>query len=124
MQKPTLKHWLMLASLVVVWGGAFGLIAVALRAFHPVTVVWIRLLLGAMTMLIILRLMGKSLPREFVWWRRMLVLSFAGNILPFCLFAFLPYSLGGANGAKQSSGHFDGVDAGDRHGVGSLFSTR
>src|SRR5210317_507599 len=46
-QHPAARHWLMLAYLSLFWGLAFYLIAVALRGFPPLTVVWLRLLVGA-----------------------------------------------------------------------------
>ena len=58
MQTPTVRHWALLGYLVFFWGFAFGLIAMALEAFHPVAVVWSRLTLGAVVMLLVLRLHG------------------------------------------------------------------
>ena len=45
-----LKHWALLGYLVLVWGFAFALIAVALERFHPIFIVWSRLLMGALVM--------------------------------------------------------------------------
>lgn len=85
---PTPRHWALLAYLVVTWGLAFYLIAVALPVFEPVTVVWGRLTLGGLVMLLLLLVRGSQLPRGRHWWSRLLFLSLSGNILPFTLIAW------------------------------------
>ncbi len=85
---PTPRHWALLGYLVVAWGLAFYLIAVALPAFKPVTVVWGRLTLGGLVMLLLLTVRRGQLPRGKQWWFRMLFLSLSGNILPFTLIAW------------------------------------
>ena len=88
MQTPTLKHWALLGYLVFFWGFAFGLIAVALEAFHPVAVVWSRLTLGALVMLLVLRLQRGRIPLSGRWPLRMVLLSVTGNVVPFTLIAW------------------------------------
>lgn len=93
MNRPRPSHWLMLSYLVVVWGLAFYLIALALEALLPVTVVWARLGLGAIVMVVVLLMTGKWLPRAGIWWVRMLVLSLTGNVLPFFLISWAELSV-------------------------------
>lgn len=88
MQTPTLKHWALLGYLVFFWGFAFGLIAMALEAFHPVAVVWSRLTLGALVMLLVLRLQRGRIPLSGRWPLRMVLLSVTGNVVPFTLIAW------------------------------------
>lgn len=88
MQTPTTRHWMLLGYLTTAWGFAFYLIAIALVAFEPVTVVWGRLTLGAGVMWIVLWARGGRLPRGGLWWGRLLVLSVTGNVLPFTLIAW------------------------------------
>ena len=85
---PKPKHWALLFYLVVFWGFAFGLIAMALEVFHPVALVWGRLTLGAMVMTCVLVYKRLSLPTDPVWLLRLLVLSVTGNVLPFVLIAW------------------------------------
>ena len=85
---PKPKHWALLFYLVVFWGFAFGLIAMALEVFHPVVLVWGRLTLGAMVMTCVLVYKRLSLPTDPVWLLRLLVLSVTGNVLPFVLIAW------------------------------------
>jgi drug/metabolite transporter (DMT)-like permease len=75
----------MLAYLSVSWGLAFYLIAVALRGFGPLTVVLLRLLVGALVLYPIMRWQGGRLPAELHWWVRFALLSACGNLLPFSL---------------------------------------
>lgn len=88
MQSPTPRHWLLLGYLVVAWGLAFYWIALALTAFEPVTIVWGRLTLGALVMLGVLLWRRGRLPSGWIWWRRLLILSITGNLLPFTLIAW------------------------------------
>jgi drug/metabolite transporter (DMT)-like permease len=88
MQTPRPSHWLMLAFLSIAWGFAFYLIAVALDSFAPLTVVNIRLAIGALTLYIIMRWQGYSLPRPGHWWARFSVLAITGNLIPFTLISW------------------------------------
>lgn len=78
----------MLAFLSLFWGFAFYLIAVGLESFAPLTVVNVRLAVGAATLYLVMRYYGYTLPRESVWWWRFLLLSFLGNLLPFTLISW------------------------------------
>jgi drug/metabolite transporter (DMT)-like permease len=76
---------MMLAYLSVFWGLAFFLIAVALRGFPPLTIVWLRLAVGAGVLYALMRWQGGRLPVEGEWWLRFVLLSLCGNLLPFSL---------------------------------------
>ncbi len=88
MVSPTPRHWALLLYLVVFWGFAFGLIAVALEYFHPVALVWGRLTLGAVVMWCVLGLRKQALPTDVTSLMRMLILAVTGNVLPFVLIAW------------------------------------
>ena len=88
MVSPTLRHWVLLFYLVIFWGFAFGLIAVALDYFHPVALVWARLALGALVMWCVLWLRGLALPIDPSALTHMTVLAVTGNVLPFVLIAW------------------------------------
>lgn len=85
MQAPHAKHWIMLILLSLAWGFAFYLIAVALESFPPLTVVTIRLAVGAATLYLIMRWQGQRFPRETHWWGRFALLTLLGNLVPFSL---------------------------------------
>ena len=88
MQAPSPKHWLMISFLSLAWGLAFYLIAVGLESFSPLTVVNIRLAVGALTLYIIMHWQGYSLPRSVLWWRRFCLLAITGNLIPFSMISW------------------------------------
>jgi len=88
LQTPRLRHWLLLAYLSLAWGFAFYLIAIALRSFPPITLVTLRLIVGALALYIIMRWQGLSLPREPIWWWYFALLSLMGNLIPFSLISW------------------------------------
>ncbi len=88
MPQFVLKHWLLLAYLVFVWGFAFSLIAVALVSFHPVFIVWGRLSMGALMMWCVWRWRATAWTISHEWIPRLTVLSLTGNVIPFSLIAW------------------------------------
>ncbi len=93
MLKPPPKHWTLLCYLVLVWGFAFALIAVALESLHPTFIVWCRLWMGAAVMWCVWRWRRTPWPLGVGWWPRLLMLSVAGNIIPFSLIAWAELSV-------------------------------
>jgi len=93
MASPALRHWALLFYLVIFWGFAFGLIAIGLEGFHPVTVVWARLGLGAVVMWVVFLFRSGQLPGQSIWLWRMAALSMLGNLLPFSLIAWAEQSV-------------------------------
>ena len=93
MAQSTVKHWALLGYLVLVWGFAFALIAVALESFHPLFIVWCRLWMGALVVWCVWRWRRQRwcLGRE--WWPRLTLLSLTGNIIPFSLIAWAEQSV-------------------------------
>jgi drug/metabolite transporter (DMT)-like permease len=85
---PRPRHWAMLAFLCAFWGLAFFLIAVGLESFQPLTVVNIRLFVGAAVLYALMRWQGHRLPVAPAWWRRFALLSLVGNLVPFILIAW------------------------------------
>jgi len=88
MQAPRPIHWLMIGFLSLAWGFAFYLIAVGLESFSPLTVVNIRLAVGALTLYLIMHWQGYSLPRSVHWWRRFCLLAITGNLIPFSMISW------------------------------------
>lgn len=88
MQRPRGRHWAMLVFLCVVWGFAFLLIAIGLESFPPLTLVTLRLLLGAFMLYLIMRWQGHTLPAAIRWWFYFALLSIMGNLIPFTLIAW------------------------------------
>ncbi len=80
--------WAILASLALIWGGAFVFIGVAVSHVDPLTYVWLRLTIAAAAMWSFLawRGQGLGLPREM--WGAILLLALLNNALPFALFGW------------------------------------
>ena len=80
--------WLILATLAVIWGGAFFFIGVAVKHVHPLTYVWLRLTIAAAAMWIFLRVKGEKLGLPTSAWGSILLLALLNNALPFTLFGW------------------------------------
>jgi len=78
----------MLGYLSLAWGFAFLLIAVGLQSFPPLTLVTLRLFLGALMLYIIMRRLGLALPADTRWWLYFALLSITGNLIPFTLISW------------------------------------
>lgn len=57
-----LINWLRLGALGIIWGSSFMTVTVAIRGFGPVTVAAGRIALGAVILLVLVRIMGVRLP--------------------------------------------------------------
>jgi drug/metabolite transporter (DMT)-like permease len=80
--------WLILATLALIWGGAFFFIGVAVRHVPPLTYVWMRLTIAAAAMWIYVRARGESLDLPRSAWGSILLLALLNNALPFTLFGW------------------------------------
>jgi drug/metabolite transporter (DMT)-like permease len=74
--------------LATIWGCSFWWIKLGLRAFTPVQVAFVRLLLGATTLLIVARIARSRLPQTRRTWKHLAVVALLLNSIPFSLFAF------------------------------------
>jgi drug/metabolite transporter (DMT)-like permease len=77
--------WAMLIALSIVWGGSFFFAEIALRALGPLTIVAVRVSIGAAGLLVLAIVLGYSLPRGFVTWRDLFVMGVLNNVIPFSL---------------------------------------
>ncbi len=86
-QKSTMSllEWALLLSLSALWGGAYFFNGVATAELPTFVIVLGRVGGGAIGLLIILRLMGHRLPRDFRIWRAFLVMALLNNVVPFSL---------------------------------------
>jgi drug/metabolite transporter (DMT)-like permease len=78
-------EWMLLGLLSLVWGCSFFLIEIALRGFHPFTVVFLRVTVAALVLLCVVRLSGLRLSSGLRRWGRYLVLGALNNAVPFSL---------------------------------------
>jgi drug/metabolite transporter (DMT)-like permease len=87
----------LLASLAAMWGLSFLFIKVAVPVVAPLWIVAARCLVGALVLLVVLRIRGTALPRGARVWRDLTILAALGNAVPWGLMAwatqFLPSGL-------------------------------
>ncbi|MGD4082620.1 EamA family transporter, partial [Xanthomonas citri pv. citri] len=62
------RDWSLLAVLSVLWGGSFFFNGAALRELPPLTLVFLRVALGAAILLPLLRMRGIAFPRGLTGW--------------------------------------------------------
>jgi drug/metabolite transporter (DMT)-like permease len=83
------KSWLPIyLALGLVWGCSFIFIKLGLEFLTPVGVAFGRCALGAMTLLLIVKIRGIKLPTERKTWLVLWVVSLLLNVFPGILFAF------------------------------------
>ena len=81
------QTWLLLILLSVLWGAAFFFIGVAVRELPPFTIVLIRVALGALLLLPVLKPLGGALPKTVAGWMPFLAMGLLNNVIPFSLLA-------------------------------------
>lgn len=83
------RNWL--ASYVaagLIWGASFLFIAVGATALPATGVAFVRLLIGALTLYVIIKIKGYRIPRDRDTWVKFLVGGAFMSAIPFTLFAF------------------------------------
>ena len=81
-------NWLMLICLVALWGTSFMFTAIAVDTIDPISIVFFRVLIGAVILTAALLVNGTRLPHTVQSWLIFLLMGFAGNLLPFFLIAW------------------------------------
>ncbi|MGK7755629.1 MULTISPECIES: DMT family transporter [unclassified Roseovarius] len=86
-------NWLRLCALGMIWGASFMAVSVALEGVGPLTVVAVRLCLGALFLLVLCRAMGRGLPprrgpQAGRLWMFILAMGLFSNALPFFLLSW------------------------------------
>ena len=77
------RDWLLLFLLSALWGGAFFFAGVAVRQLPPLTVVFLRVALAALTLLPLFFYFGHRLPRTSPGWLPFVGMGLFNNVLPF-----------------------------------------
>lgn len=81
-------EWGLLVLLSVLWGGSFFFVEVALQGVPPLTLVFLRVGIGAAALLAVMRFTGARLPRGLAAWRAFFVMGLLSNAIPFSLIAW------------------------------------
>lgn len=99
--------------LSLIWGWSYLLIKVALGGMTPATVAFLRIALGMVVMLLVLRIRGVALPRDLRTWRHFSVMGLAYSALPFTLLAWSEQHITSAltSVVNASTGLFTAVGA-------------
>lgn len=106
----TPRVWTLLFSLSFIWGGTFFLTEVLLHEMRPFQIVFHRVSIAAVTMVVILRVMGKRLPRDARSWMALGVMGLLNNAIPFSAIVFgQQYITGGLAAILNSTTAFFGV---------------
>lgn len=82
---PTLRNWLALATLIMLWGTSFMFISLSLDSFSPIGIVAMRMLSAALVLTAVMALRGLRLPTTGLSWATFLLFGLVGNLLPFYL---------------------------------------
>jgi drug/metabolite transporter (DMT)-like permease len=79
------QTWQLLILLSILWGGAFFFTGLALRDLPPLTIVLVRVVLGALFLLPFLKISGGALPVTLAGWKPFIGMSLFNNVLPFSM---------------------------------------
>jgi len=80
-----IANWLLLVCLILLWGTSFLFTALTVATIDPLSVVFYRVLIGALVLTLYLFARGKRLPRSLNSWLIFLLFGFVGYIFPFFL---------------------------------------
>jgi drug/metabolite transporter (DMT)-like permease len=83
--RMSLIDWCLLLFLSLLWGASFFYAAVALKELPPFTIVLLRVAIAALTLHIVLRLVGVRFPWDSRSWRAFFGMGLLNNAIPFSL---------------------------------------
>ena len=87
--------WLRLMILSFLWGGSFFFVSVAVPYLPALTIVLVRVGLGALVLALILRALRVPFPRGAAVWRALAVMGLLNNAVPFSLFVLAQGQISG-----------------------------
>ncbi|GLO61102.1 ABC transporter permease [Vibrio sp. MACH09] len=79
------KVWAMLILLSVLWGGSFFFVGVAVNELPTLTIVALRVVIAAITLWMIVLIIGLPIPRSLKLWCMFLAMGLLNNVIPFLL---------------------------------------
>lgn len=88
MHGARLRDWMLLFTLVAMWGSAFMFIKISVVDVPPATIAASRLVIAAVVLVLVIRARGLRLPSFSRVWRQYALLALIGNALPFYLIAW------------------------------------
>ncbi len=86
---PTTRDWAGVTALGLIWGATFMVVAIALDGYGPVTVAAARTTLGAVALLMVMGVTGRSFPhRDRTLWAYIALIGLLSTALPFVLLSW------------------------------------
>lgn len=82
----SLSDWFRLTLLSLLWGGSFFFVQIAVPHLPPLTIVLIRVGLGALVLAAVMGVMGLPFARGRAVWQALFVMGLINNVIPFTLF--------------------------------------
>jgi drug/metabolite transporter (DMT)-like permease len=79
------QSWFLLVLLAIIWGGSYFFNAEALRDLPPLTIVLVRVALGAVFLVPLLKPLGGAWPKTARDWLPFLVMGLLNNVIAFSL---------------------------------------
>lgn len=79
------SQWAMLVTLAVLWGGSFFFAEYALVDIPPFTLVFLRVLLGAIFLHLVIVATGRRFPVDMKLWGALALMGLINNAIPFSL---------------------------------------
>ncbi|MEM7172409.1 MAG: DMT family transporter [Pseudomonadota bacterium] len=92
----TARDWGLLVLLSILWGGTFFFVSIAVREMPPLTVVLLRVGIGAGLLFVFLRWKGEVVPKSRQIWAAFFAMGFLNNVIPFSLFFWAQTTIPGA----------------------------
>lgn len=86
--QPTPANWLSVIALGLIWGGTFMVVSIALQGYGPLTVACARTTLGAVSLLVLMRFLGRPWPKGRTVWTYLAVIGPLNTALPFFLLSW------------------------------------
>ncbi|WP_400082361.1 DMT family transporter [Yoonia sp. R78084] len=87
--QPTPANWLSIVLLGLIWGATFMVVAIALEGYGPLTVACARTTLGAIALLLLMRVLNRPLPVFTpVMTRYLVAIGLMNTALPFALLSW------------------------------------
>lgn len=78
-------EWALLLSLSIIWGGSFLFGRIAVQEVPPITVAWVRVVIAAAVLAVVVALLRLGLPKSWAEWRPFFVMGAINNAIPFTL---------------------------------------
>jgi drug/metabolite transporter (DMT)-like permease len=85
--------WLVFLALGVMWGSSYLFIKLGVETLTPLTLVAIRLAIGALTLAVLFGIAGDRLPRDARTWGHLAVMAVINIVVPFSLITWAELSM-------------------------------